>query len=73
VQELLTRHKALSAQFLEKNYDRFFERYALLLNSENYVTKRQALKVSFSMLCLLRLLFTCSVFTFALFAFETLV
>ncbi len=43
----------MSAQFLEKNYDRFFERYSQLLNSENYVTKRQALKVSSRSRCLL--------------------
>lgn len=43
--ELLTRHKTLSAEFLEANYDKFFECYEKLLNSENYVTKRQSLKL----------------------------
>jgi calcium binding protein 39 len=44
--ELLTRHKALVAEFLEKNYDVFFDKYyTALLNSENYVTKRQSLKL----------------------------
>lgn len=43
--ELLTRHKTLSADFLESNYDKFFECYEKLLNSENYVTKRQSLKL----------------------------
>eukprot|EP01099_Mayorella_cantabrigiensis_P000896 TRINITY_DN1382_c0_g1_i1.p1 TRINITY_DN1382_c0_g1~~TRINITY_DN1382_c0_g1_i1.p1 ORF type:complete len:363 (-),score=102.87 TRINITY_DN1382_c0_g1_i1:252-1259(-) len=43
--ELLTKHKALVAEFLEKNYDRFFELYTSLLKSENYVTKRQSLKL----------------------------
>lgn len=43
--ELLTRHKLLSADFLSTNYERFFESYENLLNSENYVTKRQSLKL----------------------------
>ncbi|XP_033759424.1 protein Mo25-like [Pecten maximus] len=43
--ELLTRHKILSAEFLEANYDRFFVNYQKLLSSENYVTRRQALKL----------------------------
>ncbi|XP_022088098.1 calcium-binding protein 39-like [Acanthaster planci] len=43
--ELLTRHKLLSAEFLEKEYDRVFLEYQKLLNSENYVTKRQSLKL----------------------------
>ena len=44
--EILTRHKALVAEFLEKNYDVFFDKYyAGLLNSQNYVTKRQSLKL----------------------------
>lgn len=43
--ELLTRHKILSAQFLEENYDKVFTQYQSLLNSENYVTRRQALKL----------------------------
>uniref|UniRef100_A0A672PRR8 Calcium-binding protein 39-like n=1 Tax=Sinocyclocheilus grahami TaxID=75366 RepID=A0A672PRR8_SINGR len=36
--DLLTRHKVLVAEFLEQNYDK-------LLHSENYVTKRQSLKL----------------------------
>ncbi|XP_052783359.1 protein Mo25-like [Mya arenaria] len=43
--ELLTKHKMLAATFLEQNYDRVFEPYQHLLNSENYVTRRQALKL----------------------------
>jgi len=43
--ELLTTHKILSADFLEKNYDRVFTKYKELLNSENYVTRRQSLKL----------------------------
>ncbi|KYQ96799.1 Mo25-like family protein [Tieghemostelium lacteum] len=43
--ELLTKHKALSTDFLEKNYDQVFERYTILLNSQNYVTRRQSIKL----------------------------
>ena len=35
----------LCAEFLEANYDKVFDQYQKLLNSENYVTRRQALKV----------------------------
>ncbi|KAJ3590754.1 hypothetical protein NHX12_008703 [Muraenolepis orangiensis] len=42
--DLLTRHKLLSAEFLEQHYDKFFSEYEKLLHSENYVTKRQSLK-----------------------------
>lgn len=45
LQELLTRHKILSAEFLEVNYDKVFSHYQRLLNSENYVTRRQSLKL----------------------------
>jgi len=45
LKELLTKHKTLVAEFLEKNYDEFFESYTGLLNSPNYVTKRQSLKL----------------------------
>ncbi|EMP23939.1 Calcium-binding protein 39-like protein [Chelonia mydas] len=43
--DLLTRHKLLVADFLEQNYDTIFEDYEKLLHSENYVTKRQSLKL----------------------------
>jgi len=43
--DTLTKHKAIVAEFLDQNYDRFFDYYQRLLNSENYVTKRQALKL----------------------------
>lgn len=36
--ELLTRHKPLVADFLDKNYDRFFEHYTRLLGSEKFVS-----------------------------------
>jgi len=43
--ELLTKHKDIIARFLDENYDKFFEYYTKLLNSTNYVTKRQSLKL----------------------------
>ncbi|ORX77446.1 Mo25-PA [Anaeromyces robustus] len=43
--DLLTRHKDLVAEFLEANYDQVFEHYTQLLVSNNYVTKRQSLKL----------------------------
>lgn len=43
--DLLSSHKILCADFLEKNYDRIFDKYVELLNSENYVTRRQSLKL----------------------------
>ena len=45
VQEALTRNKNLASEFLQKDYNKFFDRYSSLLTSENYVTKRQSLKV----------------------------
>ncbi|VDQ07942.1 unnamed protein product [Trichobilharzia regenti] len=47
LKDLLTRHKALVADFLAANYDEFFNHYMHMILSDNYVTKRQALKVSF--------------------------
>jgi len=43
--DLLTKHKPLCAEFMEKNYDKLFESYLNLLNSPNYVTRRQSLKL----------------------------
>jgi len=43
--ELLSKHKGIIAKFLEENYERFFDEYTKLLNSNNYVTKRQSLKL----------------------------
>ncbi|OZC05289.1 Calcium-binding protein 39 family protein [Onchocerca flexuosa] len=43
--ELVTRHKAVCAEFLDSKYDEFFQSYQNLLNSENYVTRRQSLKL----------------------------
>ena len=46
LKSLLTRHKVLMARFFEQNYERVFGKYNELVNSENYVTKRQSIKVS---------------------------
>lgn len=43
--DLLTRHKVNCATFLDENYDRVFQCYTQLLASENYVTRRQSLKL----------------------------
>jgi len=43
--ELLTKHKMLAADFLEANYDAVFVQYQRLLHSDNYVTRRQSLKM----------------------------
>merc|ERR1712121_255730 len=38
-------HKILCADFLEANYEAVFVQYQRLLHSDNYVTKRQSLKL----------------------------
>ncbi|KAI9228968.1 MAG: Mo25-like protein [Piptocephalis tieghemiana] len=43
--DLLTRHKPMVADYLRDHYDPFFSQYTLLLNSTNYVTQRQSLKL----------------------------
>ncbi|EWC46117.1 hypothetical protein DRE_04691 [Drechslerella stenobrocha 248] len=43
--ELLTRHKVIVAEFLATRYDDFFSHYNALLNSDNYITKRQSIKL----------------------------
>ncbi|XP_047331463.1 putative MO25-like protein At5g47540 [Impatiens glandulifera] len=49
--ELLTRHKTTVAEFLSKNYDWFFAEYnSKLLESPNYITRRQAIKLLGDML-----------------------
>jgi calcium binding protein 39 len=45
LKETLTRHKTMVADFLDKNYDRFFTSFTTLILSNNYVTKRQSLKL----------------------------
>ena len=46
LQDLLTRHKAMVAVYLSEHYRSFFLDYSKLLQSSNYVTRRQSLKVS---------------------------
>ncbi|KAJ4842033.1 hypothetical protein Tsubulata_045941 [Turnera subulata] len=49
--ELLTRHKSTVAEFLSNNYEWFFEEYnSQLLESENYITRRHAVKLLGDML-----------------------
>ncbi|KAJ3026381.1 UNVERIFIED_CONTAM: hypothetical protein HDU68_005749 [Siphonaria sp. JEL0065] len=43
--DLLTKHKAIVSEFLTARYTDFFEKYTSLLNSSNYVTKRQSLNL----------------------------
>ncbi|VVB12410.1 unnamed protein product [Arabis nemorensis] len=46
LRELLTRHKSTVAEFLTKNEDWFFADYnSKLLESSNYITRRQAIKL----------------------------
>jgi len=42
---LITRHKSVVAKWLKENYDPFFERLNSMICSENYVTRRQSLKL----------------------------
>ncbi|KAK9706322.1 hypothetical protein RND81_07G116500 [Saponaria officinalis] len=49
--ELMTRHKSTVAEFLSKNYEWFFVDYnTKLLESSNYITRRQAVKLLGDML-----------------------
>nr|ACO14798.1 Mo25 [Caligus clemensi] len=43
--DMLTKHKMLAADFLETNFDKVFSNYQKLLHSDNYVTRRQSLKL----------------------------
>lgn len=45
LKDILTKHKALVSSFLDASYDQFFKRYMRLVTSENYVTKRQSVKL----------------------------
>ena len=45
LRELFTYHKTLVATFLKANYDATFAAYKKLLDSKNYVTRRQSLKL----------------------------
>lgn len=48
--EALTRHVGIAAAFMEANIDQFVTSYNLLLRSQNYVTRRQSLKLFGEML-----------------------
>jgi calcium binding protein 39 len=41
---MLTAHRSQCAKFLGENFEKFFSHYNSLLESQNYVTKRQSLK-----------------------------
>jgi calcium binding protein 39 len=43
--DLLTKHKIMCADFLDTSYDQVMARYMDLLQSTNYVTRRQSLKL----------------------------
>eukprot|EP00762_Andalucia_godoyi_P008352 ANDGO_07371.mRNA.1 Protein Mo25 len=43
--EALTKHKAPAAEYMLSRFETFFTRYNALLSSENYVTRRQSLKL----------------------------
>jgi len=43
--DLLTKNKIICSKFLEEKFDKIFSKYDQLLNSENYVTRRQSLKL----------------------------
>eukprot|EP00270_Netrium_digitus_P010741 TRINITY_DN3350_c0_g1_i4.p1 TRINITY_DN3350_c0_g1~~TRINITY_DN3350_c0_g1_i4.p1 ORF type:complete len:314 (-),score=96.87 TRINITY_DN3350_c0_g1_i4:82-1023(-) len=45
LKEVLRRHKKVVADFLSEQYERFFQLYETLLTSDNYVTRRQSLKL----------------------------
>lgn len=43
--EMLRRHKQIVCAYLEENYVEFFTQYDTLLTSQNYVTRRQSIKL----------------------------
>ena len=43
--DLLIRNKALSCAFIMKNYEKFIMEFGLLLDNDNYILKRQSLKL----------------------------
>ncbi|WFD33305.1 Hym1p [Malassezia cuniculi] len=45
MKETLVRHRAMAAEYLREHYERFFAAYTQLLDSQNYVTKRQSVKL----------------------------
>eukprot|EP00953_Heterococcus_sp_UTEX-ZZ885_P015498 8725-Heterococcus_DN1.PRE.5 len=45
LRDLLTRNKGVASEFLSERFDTVFAKYNVLLTSENYVTRRQSLKL----------------------------
>ena len=45
LRDALLCHRSIAAEFLNMHYDRFFHMYTQLLDSQNYVTRRQSLKL----------------------------
>ena len=43
--ECLLRHRQICTEYLDSHYEPFFANYSTLLNSTNYVTRRQSLKL----------------------------
>jgi len=43
--DLLSRHKTIASHFLSSHFDDFFQKYNLLIQSDNFVTKLSALKL----------------------------
>lgn len=44
-EDLLTKHKEICSSFLFTNYNKFFSRYEKLMDSQNYVLRRQSLRL----------------------------
>ena len=45
LKDLLTRHKSVVSAYLTEHYEEFLENYRILLESTNYVTRRQSVKL----------------------------
>ncbi|XP_076942017.1 putative MO25-like protein At5g47540 [Bidens hawaiensis] len=55
--ELLTRHKSTVAEYLDNNYDWFFTEYNKLMESSNYITRRNAVKKKKGKIVILEIVF----------------
>lgn len=45
LRDALLLHRTMAAEYLQQNYDTFFAMFTKLLDSSNYVTRRQSLKL----------------------------
>ncbi|WFD25780.1 Hym1p [Malassezia nana] len=45
LRDVLVLHRSMTAEYLQQNYDTFFAIFTQLLDSSNYVTRRQSLKL----------------------------